>query len=72
MIAPVLSSLGFDYAKPVSLDLQPLSATDLLARFTEDHQELAVAHNQKIVFESSGTDALIMGAGSASFRFWLI
>jgi signal transduction histidine kinase/HAMP domain-containing protein len=48
------------YAKPISLDLQPLSVTELLERFVEDHQDLAAPRTQRIVLEGGQSDAYVI------------
>ena len=49
------------YAKPVNLDLRPVSTTKLLRRFIDTRQQLAAPRHQKLIFEGGESDALIMG-----------
>lgn len=48
------------YAKPIDLDLRPLSATKLLTEFVNDRQELAIPRHQRIVLEGPDNDVSIM------------
>lgn len=48
------------YAKPVALDLVPVPVSQILARFIDDHRELAAPRRQSIALMGADTGARIM------------